>query len=137
MTGMIPSVGGLKARIFVYHPPVDMRRSFNGLMAIVQSDFAQDVWQGDLFVFINKRRDRVKILWWDDDGLAIFMKRLEQGTYEHPRDDATDRHIQMDRTELGLLLSGIELKSVKRRKRYEKRAATCNSDAHAKRRNES
>jgi len=123
MTGMIPSVGGLQARIFVYHPPVDMRRSFNGLMAIVQADFEQDVRQGDLFLFINKRRDRVKILWWDDDGLAIFMKRLEQGTYERPLGDADGKHIQMDRTELGLLLSGIELKSVKRRRRYRNKFA--------------
>ncbi len=128
MTGMIPSVGGLQARIFVYNPPVDMRRSFDGLMAIVQADFEQDVQQGDLFLFINKRRDRVKILWWDDDGLAIFMKRLEQGTFERPGNDSEDKHVQMDRTELGLLLSGIELTSVKRRKRYRKQIATRDSE---------
>ena len=119
MTGMIPSIGGLQARIYLYNPPVDMRRSFDGLMAIVQSEFQQDVRQGDLFLFINKRRDRVKILWWDDDGLAIFMKRLEQGTFERPVDDAHGKQLRMDRTELGLLFSGIELKSVKRRKRYQ------------------
>lgn len=118
MAGMIPSVGGLQARIFLYHPPVDMRRSFDGLMAIVQAEFEQDIRQGDLFLFINKRRDRLKLLWWDDDGLAIFMKRLEQGTFERPRQDSEGKHLQMDRTELGLLLSGIELASVKRRKRY-------------------
>ncbi len=124
MTGMIPTVGGLHARIFLYHPPVDMRRSFDGLMAIVQADFEQDVRHGDLFLFINKRRDRFKILWWDEDGLAIFMKRLEQGTFEQPRHDSDGKHVQMDRTELGLLLSGIELGSVKRRKRYRERLAT-------------
>ncbi len=70
-------------------------------------------------MFINKRRDRIKILWWDDDGLAIFMKRLEQGTFERPADGSDGKHVQMDRTQLGLLLSGIELKSVKRRKRYQ------------------
>lgn len=137
MTSMIPTVGGRRARIFVYCTPVDMRRSFDGLMAIVQAEFARDVWQGDLFVFINKRRDRVKILWWDEDGLAIFMKRLEQGTYEHPRGDATGSHLQMDRTELGLLLSGIELKSVKRRKRYDRKIATRDSEANTRRSNES
>lgn len=121
MTGMIPSVGGLQARIYLYNLPVDMRRSFDGLMSIVQSEFEQDVRQGDLFLFINRRRDRIKMLWWDDDGLAIFMKRLEQGTFERPRQVADDKHLQMDRTELGLLLSGIELKSVRRRKRYQAR----------------
>lgn len=119
MTGMIPSVGGLHARIYLYNLPVDMRRSFDGLMAIVQSEFEQDVRQGDSFLFINRRGDRIKMLWWDDDGLAIFMKRLEQGTFERPHYAAADKHFQLDRTELGLLLSGIELRSVKRRKRYQ------------------
>ena len=121
MTGLIPFSGGLQARIFLYNLPVDMRRSFDGLMAIVQSEFAQDIRQGDLFVFINKRRDRIKILWWDDDGLAIFMKRLEQGTFERPANGSDHQRLQMDRTDLSLLLSGIELKSVKRRKRYQVR----------------
>ena len=119
MTGMIPFTGGLQARIYLYHPPVDMRRSFDGLMSIVQAEFEQDIRQGDLFLFINKRRDRIKILWWDDDGLAIFMKRLEQGTFERPSIEPQDKHVEMDRTALSLLLSGIELKSVKRRKRYQ------------------
>jgi transposase len=123
MTGMIPSVGGSQARIYLYNVPVDMRRSFDGLMAIVQSEFEQDVRQGDLFLFINKRRDRIKLLWWDDDGLAIFMKRLEQGTFERPRMESDSKQLQLDRTELGLLLSGIELKSVKRRKRYQAKLA--------------
>ena len=95
-----------------------MRRSFDGLMAIVQTEFDKDIRQGDFFLFINKRRDRLKILWWDGDGLAIFMKRLERGTYQRPLADSNTKHVQMDRTELALLLSGIELTSVKRRKRY-------------------
>ena len=95
-----------------------MRRSFDGLMAIVQSSFERDIRGGDLFLFINRRRDRVKLLWWDGDGLAIFMKRLEQGTFQRPLTTVDAEHVQMDRTELGLLLSGIELSSVRRRKRY-------------------
>ena len=119
MTGMVPFTGGLQARIYLYNLPVDMRRSFDGLMSIVQAEFEQDIRQGDLFLFINKRRDRIKILWWDDDGLAIFMKRLEQGTFERPCNEPSGKHLEMDRTALSLLLSGIELKSVKRRKRYQ------------------
>ena len=124
MTGIIPSVGASQARIYLYNLPVDMRRSFDGLMAIVQANFEQDVRQGDLFLFINKRRDRLKLLWWDVDGLAIFMKRLEQGTFERPRGSSEDKPLLMDRTELVMLLSGIELQSIKRRKRYRNRVET-------------
>lgn len=67
------------ARIYLYMQNVDMRRSFDGLYAIVQSEFTRDIRLGDYFMFINKRRDRIKIIWWDRDGLAIFMKRLEAG----------------------------------------------------------
>ena len=116
MHGLMPSITA--ARIYLYARDVDMRRSFDGLMAIVQTEFDKDIRQGDFFLFINKRRDRLKILWWDGDGLAIFMKRLERGTYQRPLADNNNNHVQMDRTELALLLSGIELTSVKRRKRY-------------------
>jgi transposase len=119
MTGMVPFTGWWQARIYLYNLPVDMRRSFDGLLAIVQAEFEQDVLQGDLFLFINTRRDRIKILWWDDDGLAIFMKRLGQGTFERPANARDEKHLEMDRTALSLLLSGIELTSVKRRKRYQ------------------
>ena len=94
--------------------------------------FAGDLLSGDLFVFINKRRDRIKILWWDDDGLAIFMKRLEQGTFERPAHGSGHKHVQMDRTDLSLLLSGIELKSVKRRKRYQAKLAAGTADPTGK-----
>ena len=64
------------ARIYLYAQNVDMRRSFDGLLAIVQAEFTRDIRLGDYFMFINRRRDRIKIIWWDRDGLAIFMKRL-------------------------------------------------------------
>jgi transposase len=107
------------SRVYLYCGPVDMRRSFDGLMSIVQSEFEQDVRTGDLFVFINKRADRLKALWWDGDGLAIFMKRLEAGTFQRPSAKESTRHLLIDRVELGLLLSGIELSSVRKRKRYQ------------------
>jgi len=125
MHGLMPSITA--ARIYLYAKDVDMRRSFDGLMAIVQTEFDKDIRQGDFFLFINKRRDRLKILWWDGDGLAIFMKRLERGTYQRPLADNNNNHVQMDRTELALLLSGIELTSVKRRKRYVTRSVSNSS----------
>lgn len=96
-----------------------MRRSFDGLHAIVQNEFSRDVQSGDMFLFLNKRRDRIKILWWDGDGLAIFMKRLEAGTYQLPAITTDQASLTMDRTEVELMLAGIELSSVKRRKRYQ------------------
>ena len=107
------------ARLHLYVKCVDMRRSFDGLHAIVQSEFCRDIQDGDMFLFLNKRRDRIKILWWDGDGLAIFMKRLEAGTYQLPNCAADDVSLAMTRTEVELLLAGIEISSVKRRKRFE------------------
>jgi len=65
------------AQLYLYAKDVDMRRSFDGLLAIVQNEFARDILQGDTFLFLNKRRDRIKVLWWDGDGMAIFMKNQE------------------------------------------------------------
>ena len=105
-------------RVYLYCHAVDMRRSFDGLLAIVQAELSRDVRDGELFVFINRRADRLKALWWDGDGLAIFMKRLECGTYQRPAAKESDRYLLIDRVQLELLLSGIELSSVRRRKRY-------------------
>lgn len=107
-----------QVRIFLYNRDVDMRKSFDGLHAIVQSEFRRDIRAGDLFLFLNRRRDRVKLLWWDRDGMAIFMKRLEEGRFEKPTAQQDGTHVEVDATTLSLLLSGIDLASVKRRKRY-------------------
>jgi len=106
-------------RVYLYVNDVDMRRSFDGLMAIVQSEFAKDIRLGDYFMFVNKRRDRVKILWWDRDGLAIFMKRLESGTVQKPRSDSNSKSMVIDHAQLSMLLTGIDVSNIKRRKRYE------------------
>lgn len=105
-------------RIYLHSQPIDMRKSFDALFGIVASDFGRDVRCGGLFLFINHRCNRIKLLYWDNDGLAIWMKRLENGCFQRPilADDAT--HVVLDATQLHLLLSGIELSSIKRRKRY-------------------
>ncbi len=114
-----PFASGLGApKIYLYAQPADMRKSFNGLHAIVQSEFRRDIRSGDVFLFLNRRRDRIKLLHWDRDGLVIWMKRLERGTFQRPLRSASGAQVEMDATELALLLSGIELSSVKRRRRY-------------------
>jgi transposase len=105
-------------RIHLYAKHVDMRKSFDGLHAIIQSEFQRDIRSGDLFLFLNRRLDRLKLIYWDRDGLAIWMKRLERGTFQRPPLSPGAAHIEMDATDLTLLLSGIELSSVKRRVRY-------------------
>lgn len=105
-------------QVYLYRKPTDMRRSFDGLYGIVKNEFNLDVRSGGLFLFINKRRTMVKCMYWDTDGIAIWMKRLEQGSLQHPQPATDTQHLMMDTTQLQLLLTGIELSSVKRRKRY-------------------
>jgi transposase len=105
-------------RIYLHAEPIDMRKSFDGLFGIVKNEFSLDVRDGGLFLFINFRRNRIKLLYWDTDGLAIWMKRLERGSLQHPQPKDNSKHIIMDASELNLLLSGIELSSVKKRRRY-------------------
>jgi transposase len=105
-------------QVFMAVEPVDMRKSFDGLSAAVQAVFDRNVLDGHLFLFLNRRRDLVKCLWWDRDGLAIFSKRLEAGSYEVPRHDPATQQLRLDATQLALLLGGVQLSSVKRRRRY-------------------
>jgi len=106
-------------QVFMAVEPIDMRKSFDGLSAAVQAVFDRKVLDGHLFLFLNRRRDLLKCLWWDRDGLAIFAKRLELGSYEVPRHEPQTKQLRLDATQLALLLSGVQLASVKRRRRYE------------------
>src|SRR5438309_10892094 len=95
------------------------RKSFDSLHALVRDHLELDVLAGHLFVFTSRRKDRVKILYWDRDGLAVWSKRLEGGTYAVPFEDgARERQQEITAQELGALLSGIDLSVAKRRKRY-------------------
>jgi transposase len=105
-------------RVYLYMRNVDMRRSYDGLMAIVKTEFARDIRLGDYFMFVNKRRDRIKIMWWDRDGLAIFMKRLEAGTVQKPIITSDAKSLIIDQAQLAMLLTGIDVSNIKRRKRY-------------------
>ncbi len=113
-----------QAKIYLYSQNVDMRKSFNGLHAIVQSEFQRDIRLGDLFLFLNRRLDRIKLLHWDRDGLVIWMKRLECGSFQRPRCVPGAAQVEMDVTDLAILLAGIEVASVKRRPRYHFDAAS-------------
>ena len=111
-------------RVYLCTAPCDMRRSFDGLHALVTGAMQLDAFGGHLFVFSNRRRDRVKILYWDRDGFAVWAKRLEEGTYAMPFGEEFGEEKEPRREitaqELGALLSGIDLSVAKRRKRYQR-----------------
>lgn len=109
-----------KQRYFLYREATDMRKGFNGLSGLVRQHLAHDLLSGDVFIFLNRRRDRIKLLMWDQTGFAVWYKVLERGTFELPAAGAD--HIELPWSDLVLLLEGIEIKSVKRRKRYRKAA---------------
>jgi transposase len=106
-------------RVYLCLTPCDMRKSFDSLQSLVREHLELDAFAGHLFVFASRRRDRVKILYWDRDGFAVWSKRLEEGTYAVPfGDDGGERRREITAQELGALLSGIDLSTAKRRKRY-------------------
>lgn len=102
-------------RYFLYRHPADMRKGFDGLSGLVRDGLLKDPLSGDVFIFFNKRRSQVKLLLWERDGFSMYYKRLEQGTYELPLSTS----IELKSSELMLILQGISLKSVKRRKRFD------------------
>jgi transposase len=110
-------------RVYLCTTPCDMRKSFDGLHQLVRESLGLDAFAGHLFVFANKRRDRVKVLYWDHDGFAIWAKRLEQGTYAIPFEGEAGAHNELTSAELGALLSGIDLAQATRRKRYRRTSA--------------
>ena len=104
--------------IFVAAKPIDGRKSFRGLVAIVQGEFQMEATSGNLFVFVNKRCNQIKLLFWDRNGFWLMCKRLEQGTFRHltPLSDES-KCIEIDTADLGMLLEGVDLVNL-RRKRY-------------------
>ena len=105
-------------RYFMYGKRADMRKGFNGLCGLVRNEFLQNPLSGDVFIFINRPRNRIKLLHWQGDGFAIYYKRLEKGTYEMPEINSTSASIELDAQQLLLILEGISLLSVKKRRRY-------------------
>ena len=106
----------VSVRVFLCLAPVDMRRSFDGLAAAAEHVVRQDPLSGHLFVFRGRRGDRIKILYWDKDGYALWYKRLEVGVFRFPADAAEAKEVSA--ADLSLILDGIDLRSVKRQKRF-------------------
>lgn len=96
-----------------------MRKGFDSLCGVVQEQFKMTALSGDVFIFINQHRNRIKLLHWQGDGFAIFHKRLERGTYEIPKQNTASNSIVLTSHQLQFILDGIVLSSIRKRKRYE------------------
>jgi transposase len=101
-------------RYFLYGSPTDMRFGINSLSGLVRNRLGADPMNGDVFIFIGKRSNQVRLLQWDGDGFALYIKKLERGTFERPRLTGT----AITSTQLTLLLQGVRLESVRYRSRY-------------------
>ncbi|MBK8172007.1 MAG: IS66 family insertion sequence element accessory protein TnpB [Sandaracinaceae bacterium] len=99
----------LSVRIYFATEPVDMRNGIDGLCALVKGTIEKDVYEGHLFVFVGKSKNRVKVLFWDHGGFVVYMKRLERGRFQMPKRDARRAHIVLEASELAMLLDGIDL----------------------------
>jgi transposase len=110
--------GTANLRLFLYREPTDMRKGFDGLSGVVKSAMQHNPMSGDGYIFINRRRDRMKLLIWEHTGFVLYYKLLEQGTFELPQiaKEATSAELTWD--ELVMLTEGIELTSIKRRPRF-------------------
>lgn len=121
-------------RIFLATEAVDFRKSHDGLVSIVRDQFRDDPFDGSVFLFLNKRRDRVKLLLWDRNGFWLLYKRLERGTFR-PIEQRGERRVEVSRAELSMLLEGIDLKTGKIRRHFAEgvhiRARGGNGVAHA------
>lgn len=106
-------------RIFVAAEPVDLRRGFDGLAAATREVIRQDPLSGHLFVFLNRRNNRVKVLVWDRTGYLLLYKRLERGTFRLATEPAIgQRHVEMDAGDLGMMMEGVDLSQATRRERW-------------------
>lgn len=106
-------------RIFIAAEAVDLRRGFDGLSAATRGIIMQDPLSGHVFAFLNRRKNRIKLLVWDRTGLVLIYKRLERGTFQIPTEPAPgSRHVELDAGDLGLILEGIDLRGARRRRRW-------------------
>lgn len=108
-------------RYFLYQGDTDMRKGFDSLSGMVSAIMQQNVLTGDIFIFLNRKRTHIKLLQWEGDGFALYYKRLEKGTYERPAEGG--QHITHQ--QLLLMLQGISLRYIRKRKRYQHPAQSC------------
>lgn len=115
------------ARYYLYRDPTDMRKSFDGLCGLVSGRLGQSPMSGEVFIFINKPRNRIKLLRWEAGGFVLFYKRLESGTFELPASKSGAFSCQIDYGELAMIVTGISMKNLLKRKRFVNRKMLINT----------
>ena len=103
---------------YLYRQPTDMRKGFDGLCGVVQSQMQKDPAGGHVFIFINRKRDRVKLLHWEPGGFVLYYKRLEKGTFELPVIEDQATHLPINWDLLVMITSGISIKNIRKNKRF-------------------
>jgi transposase len=109
--------------VLLHRDPVDIRKSFDGLLGIIRGDLRVDPFTPTFFIFFNKPRDKIKIFYWDNDGFAIWYKRLEKGTFHLTLPTTGETSITLTRAQFAMLLEGIDFQNIKKRKRFFKKTA--------------
>jgi transposase len=119
-----------RVRIYLARGSTDMRKAIDGLEAVTRLTLSRDAFSGDLFVFCNRRRNQIKILYWESSGFWLLHKRLEKGTFAWPAtEEQKQSHIEMDHGELAALLGGIDIRHAKRRRWYRRKEVNRGEDA--------
>jgi len=106
------------ARYFLYREATDIRKGFDGLSGMVSGQLGQNPMSGDVFIFVNRQRNRIKLLRWEPGGFVLFYKRLEKGTFELPASQKTGNTLTLDYGELAMLITGISMRNANKRKRF-------------------
>lgn len=104
----------------LYLEPCDMRKSFDGLSGLVQNNLARDPKSGEVFIFINKNKDKIKLLHWQGGGFVLYYKRLEKGRFELPNYNETSAILYLDYAKLVMIIDGLSIENISHRKRYQK-----------------
>jgi transposase len=105
-------------KFHLYLRPTDMRKSFDGLSGLVQNQLGSDPCNGDVFMFINKSRDKIKLLHWQGSGFVLYYKRLEKGTFEIPRYQINSGSLALSYTQLAMIIDGLSIQNLRKRKRF-------------------
>lgn len=109
---------GSSLRFQLYSQATDMRKSFDGLCGLIHNHLHQSAVNGDVYVFINKPRNKIKLLHWSGSSFVLYYKRLETGTFEHPKYDIKTGSYQLNYTQIVMLIDGISIKNIERKKRF-------------------
>ena len=105
-------------KFYFYEKSADMRKGFNGLSGLVRTGMQRNPLSGEIFIFVNKRRNMMKLLHWQAGGFVLYFKRLEEGTFKMPK--SNQNQIQISYTELSMIIAGIWTKTIQKNKRFTK-----------------